>query len=300
VRVLVIGAGGFLGSHVVRRAREDAMAVVTAGRSVLAGSAHHEVIDLARDSPEHLGAVLARIAPEVVVNCAGATSGTAEELSEANISAVFSLLEATMLAGWRGRLIHLGSAAEYGRSPEGSSVSEAALSQPVGVYGATKLGGTRLVELARLGGADAVVLRIFNPLGMGAPEAGLPGRLVSEVRRAVADGGDIRLGPLDAVRDFIDARDVADAVIAAATASELPSPVLNVGTGLGVPVRALVDGLLAISRCRSRVSEEAPGSERSAGVTWQQADIALAARDLGWKPVHDLDSTLRDWWGELF
>ena len=171
--------------------------------------------------------------------------------------------------------------------------------QPVGIYGATKLGGTRLVELARLGGADAVVLRIFNPLGMGAPVAGLPGRLVSEVRRAVADGGDIRLGPLNAVRDFIDARDVADAVIAAATAPELPNPVLNIGSGLGVPVRGAVDGLMTISHCRSRISEEAPGSERSAGVTWQQADIALAARDLRWKPVHDLDSTLRDWWGEL-
>ena len=42
--------------------------------------------------------------------------------------------------------------------------------------------------------------------------------LAAELRRALAHGTDVRLGPLDAVRDFVDARDVADAVLAAATA----------------------------------------------------------------------------------
>ena len=68
----------------------------------------------------------------------------------------------------------------------------------------------------------------------------------------------MRLGPLDAVRDFVDARDVADAVIAAAAAASLPHPVINVGSGTGVLARTLVRELVAISGYDGPVHEDAP------------------------------------------
>ena len=70
--------------------------------------------------------------------------------------------------------------------------------------------------------SHAVVLRVFNPVGPGAPEESLPGRVAAELRRALASGAEVRLGSLDAVRDFVDARDVADAVIAAAAGPAPP------------------------------------------------------------------------------
>ena len=99
------------------------------------------------------------------------------------------------------------------------------------------------------------------------------------------------MGPLEAARDFIDARDVADAVMAAATAPTLPHPVLNVGSGVGTPARTLVKLLVSISGYTGEVHEDLPGSTRSAGVLWQQADIAAATAAAGlataartWRP----------------
>jgi nucleoside-diphosphate-sugar epimerase len=122
---------------------------------------------------------------------------------------------------------------------------------------------------------------------------------MSELRKALAHGTEVRLGPLEAVRDFIDARDVAEAVIAAATTPTLPHPVLNVGSGVGTPARTLVKQLVSVSGYAGEVQEDLPGSTRSPGVLWQQADITAATRDLAWRPRRDLATSLTDWWEEI-
>ena len=299
MRFLIIGASGFLGGHVRRQAEALGVEVVTAGRSGLPDSPRHRTLDLAADDPVSLGALLEAVAPEVVVNCAGATTGSSEVLEGANITGPGALTRTMLIAGPPVRLVHLGSAAEYGLTEPGVPVSESAIPQPVGEYGATKLAGTRLVEQAGGAGLDAVVLRVFNPIGSGASEQSLPGRVMAEVRRALAQGTDVRLGPLEAARDFVDARDVADAVIAAATAPTLPHRVLNIGSGVGTPARTLVKELVSISGYAGEVHEDLPGSSRSAGVLWQQADITAATRDLAWQPRRDLVTSLTDWWEEI-
>jgi nucleoside-diphosphate-sugar epimerase len=298
MRVLIIGASGFLGAHVRRQAEARGVEVVTAGRSELPDSPRHRTLDLSADDPVRVGAILKAVAPQVVVNCAGATTGGSQVLKDANITGPCVLTRAMFLAGRPVRLVHLGSAAEYGLSEPWVPVSESAIPRPVGEYGATKLAGTRLVQQAGAAGLDAVVLRVFNPIGSGAPEESLPGRVMSEVRKALAHGTAVRLGPLEAVRDFIDARDVAEAVMAAATAPTLPHSVLNVGSGVGTPARTLVKQLVSISGYAGEVQEDLPGSTRSPGVLWQQADITAAIADLAWRPRRDLATSLTDWWEE--
>ncbi|MEQ0562343.1 NAD(P)-dependent oxidoreductase [Amycolatopsis sp. NEAU-NG30] len=282
MRVLVIGAAGFLGGHVRRAAAARGFEVVAPGRRHL---------DLATGRAE-LAGLVAAIAPRAVVNCAGAVTGDAAALNAANVAGTENLVRAL---GPGVRLVHLGSAAEYGRGSPGVPVTEAAEPRPLNPYGVTKLAGTRIVTQARASGLDGVVLRVFNPVGAGAPASGLPGRAAAALRKALADGGDLRLGPLDAVRDFVDARDVADAVLAALTAPDLP-PVLNIGSGHGVPARALVKELLEVSGAGCAVYEDAPGSARSADVPWQQADITLATRVLAWRPRRGLADAAADLW----
>lgn len=296
MRLMVLGGSGFLGGHVRRQARAAGMDVVTAGRSRLPDSPGHRLVDLAADDPARIAAMLAEVAPDAVVNCAGATAGRPEVLVAANVNGTYALVKAMLLAAMPARLVHLGSAAEYGRAEPGVPVSERVAPRPAGLYGSTKLAGSRLVDLAAAAGLESVVLRVFNPVGPGAPQTGLPGRLAAELRQAAAHGTDVRVGPLDTVRDFVDARDVADAAVAAAAAPRLPRPVLNIGSGRAVPVRAMVSELVAISGCTAAVHEDAAGSARSAEVPWQQADISRAAEDLGWQPRRDLATSLADLW----
>jgi nucleoside-diphosphate-sugar epimerase len=296
MRVLITGASSFLGGHLLREAGASGHEIVTAGRSAVPASVSHHRLDLSEDGPARIAELITVVAPDAVVNCAGATTGTPDVLAAANVTAVYALVTAMILVRTPARLVQIGSAAEYGPAEPGVPVTESAPPRPASVYGATKLAGTRLAELARTAGLDAVVLRVFNVVGAGAPEDGLPGRAAMLLRQAMARGTDVRLGPLDAVRDFVDARDVADAVLAAMTAPELPHSIINVGSGRGVAARVLVEELLAVSGYQATVHEDAAGSSRSAALPWMQADISRARRDLGWLPSRDLKASVSDLW----
>jgi NDP-hexose 4-ketoreductase len=298
MRIMIVGASGFLGRHVLNQAAAAGLEAVTAGRSPAdARAAHpHVTLDMSGNGVDGVAVALAAAAPDVVVNCAGAIAGPPDVLAQVNVTGTHALVTAMLAVPRPLRLVHIGSAAEYGPGEPGVRVTEAAPPRPSSDYGVTKLAGTRLVELARSAGLDAIVLRVFNPVGPGAPPDSLPGRLVARLRRTSDDGPDIRLGPLDAVRDFVDAGDVARAVVAAALAPSLPNPVVNIAGGLGVPVRAVVKELVAISGCEVTVHENASARARSAATSWQEADITLARRDLGWRPTRDLTTSLTDLW----
>ena len=140
------------------------------------------------------------------------------------------------------------------------------------------------------------MLRVFNPVGPGAPGHTLPGRAASELVRAVRENDVVRLGGLDAVRDFVDVDDVAAAVLAAATGPVPAHGVVNVGSGTAVPARELVSTLVDVSGARVRIEEGDGGSARSADVPWQQADITAATAAWDWRPRTPLAVSLEGLW----
>jgi nucleoside-diphosphate-sugar epimerase len=312
MRILVLGSTGYLGTHVARRlsALPGAL-VLAAGRSPAA----QYTIDLASVRPEQLAKTLAAAAPDTVVNCAGATGNDAVTLAEVNARGPAVLCAALRAAAPAARLVHLGSAAEYGPGTPGTPMTESAATRPVGPYGATKLAGTAVVTAS---GLDAVVLRVGNPVGPGAPPTGLPGRITGLLRAAGPDPDAVlRLGDLSAYRDFVDVRDVARAVVHAVSAPGPLPPVLNIGGGRAVPVRDLVRGLADRAGFRGRIAETpgtpgksatpvkpansagaaaTSGSVRSAEVSWQCSDISAAGRALGWRPAHTLGDALTALW----
>jgi nucleoside-diphosphate-sugar epimerase len=294
MRILVLGSTGYLGAHVAERLRAlPGALVLVGGRSPAADVG----VDLARVRPEQLAKTLARAAPDAVINCAGATGGDAVALAEVNARGPAVLCAALRETVPAARLVHLGSAAEYGPGAPGTKDTESAATRPVGSYGATKLAGTFAVTGS---GLDAVVLRVGNPVGPGAPPTGLPGRIAALLREAGDDPEAVlRLGDLSAHRDFVDVRDVARAAVLAATAPAPLPPVLNVSGGRAVPVRDLVRDLAALAGFRGRIEETTAGtagSARSARVSWQCSDIAAAEEALGWRPAHTLDEALTALW----
>ena len=294
-RALVIGGRGFLGRHIANAFFEAGFEVIPTVREP-SGNDRAVALDLLASPARTLRAVLDSTGPTVVVNGTGLVVGTAEQLADANVVAPVRLLTAMAAAAPAARYVHLGSAAEYGAAAADRPVIEDDDPLPLGAYGISKLAGTRAVlALAADAGLSASVLRIFNPVGAGSPPSTLPGRLAHQLR-TVADGQPLSVGPLDAFRDFVDARDVATAAVACATAAMAPRRVYNVGSGRATSARELTETLAGIAGFRGSIREEAPPSDRSGTLARQQANIDRASDELDWAPQHDLTDSLIDLW----
>jgi nucleoside-diphosphate-sugar epimerase len=286
VRVVLFGASGFIGRQVARELAHVSVLLPV-------GRAQH---DLVNGTADELAAVLRENRPDVVINCTGLLAGTTAELVTANVLVTAKLIDAVAAAG--ARLITLGSAGEYGAVPHGTPVTEDSPANPVAAYGITKLAGTQLVQRAvEAGVLDGVSLRVFNPIGPGLPAENLLGRAAENIRSAQANGDDhIRLGPLGAHRDFVDVRDLAAAIAAAALADKLSEPVLNVGSGVAVTARQAVETLAEIAGFTGEIRESAPAPARSAAVDWIAADLSRIRRVLGWRPTYDLAASVKASW----
>jgi nucleoside-diphosphate-sugar epimerase len=296
MRLLLLGASGFLGSHVVRAA--EPFPDVDLVRHTRRGDSGEGVeLDLASASSDQLRELLERVQPNVVVNAVGATGSDPEALDALNVGIVELLLAALQGSLPRARLVTFGSAAEYGPTTAGEPIDETHPARPVSAYGRTKLAGTRLVVEAREDGrVEGVVLRVFNPLGAGMPASTLAGSAARQLRSAMAAGkAAIQLGPLGDYRDFVDARDVADAVLAVAQSGHLDDPILNVGSGMAVRNRDLVRQLADLAGFRGEILEEEPIPERSGAVHWQQA-ATDRLRGIGWRPRRTLRDSLMSVW----
>ncbi|KOX34944.1 MULTISPECIES: NAD-dependent epimerase/dehydratase family protein [unclassified Streptomyces] len=318
MRVLLLGANGFIGRFVADRLLADPAVHLTAlGR----GDDADVRFDLASGSPGALTRFLDAVHPGVVVNCAGATRGGARDLTRHNTVAVATVCEALRRSGCGARLVQVGCASEYGPSQPGSSTAEDAVPRPGGPYGVSKLAATELV----LGsGLDAVVLRVFSPVGPGTPAGSPLGRLAEAMRRAMQAGdGELKLSGLGVQRDFVDVRDVARAVHAASLSAA--QGVVNIGTGRAVRLRDAAAVLARVAGYSGNLNElDAPhgvpqrpmiGAPRTEGTIadqlasapypypdgcgpWQQADVRTARDRLGWRPRINLEESLADIWME--
>ncbi|MFD0066778.1 NAD-dependent epimerase/dehydratase family protein [Streptomyces sp. NPDC056690] len=299
MRAVVLGGTGFLGRHIHGAFQDAGARVVPVSRS----DATHT--DLTEDSGlRRLAELLARVRPHVVVNAAGrAWQADERQMAEGNAELVDRLVGVLAAQDHRPRLIHLGSVHEYGPGHVGTSTAEEHPAAPSTPYGRTKLLGTRFVLRAVAAGeADGVVLRLANVSGPGTPRGSLLRQVADHLVEAARaqDRGEIpealRFRTLAVRRDFVDARDVADAVLAAAAAplSSVNGQIVNIGRGEAVLMRHLVARMVALSGLPVEVVEDADGRSPREDAQWQRLDVSKARRVLGWHPHRDLDRSLRD------
>ena len=312
-KVLVTGADGFIGSHLVE-------GLVAAGATVTALAQYNAFgtngwLDELSDSM--LPSVAVRrgdirdtafvqrlvAGQEIVFHLAALIAiphsyDAPQSYVDVNVTGTLNVLEASRHHGVR-RVIHTSTSEVYGT----------ALTRPIGEdhplqgqspYSASKIAADMMAEAyMRSFSLPVFILRPFNTFGPRQSERAV---LSTMIRQALDPNcPEIRLGDLNPTRDFNYVTNTVDAFMAMGEAAGVtPGRPYNAGTGVEVSVGNMVERVLAVTGANKPVVEDAARFRPEASeVKALVADSRLLRDASGWTPAIDLDNGVArtvDWW----
>lgn len=257
-RIVVTGAGGQLGSAlgdaIACLPGVEIFAFVRRGRPSFPVT---RVLKLDLTDDRALGMALKEVRPEIVVHAAGRTRGTAYELFRDNAAATVALAEAILQSAPEAILTALGSAAEYGLRPAGQIIDEHTPCRPNSIYGHSKLAAAAYLASAAQRGLRHNLVRVFNPVGVVNSPDQVLGAFIERALRAATEPPPrvVRMGRLDAVRDFVVVDDLVRLVLRLIE-ERAAGETVNACSGEGRRVRDLVEFVAALSGLDLSIVEE--------------------------------------------
>jgi GDP-4-dehydro-6-deoxy-D-mannose reductase len=315
-RIVVTGAGGFVGRHLLAalRAAFPASILIAATRSqdqsepmlrLVDETVSLDLVDLG-----NIGELLSATAPDALVHLAAKASvaesfQNPEENWRVNLLGTVSVAEAVLRHAPKCRFVLASSAEIYGLSfRESHPLTELAPMLPANPYAASKAAIDLAIGEMALRGLDAIRLRAFNHTGAGQ----LDSFVVSAFARQIAEieAGQrppiLRVGALDRWRDFLDVEDVCRAYVAALQCPDTTGAAFNIASGVPRRIGDILEALL--DRTTSRPTIEVETTRLRPTDVERVVGDATKARDiLGWSPIvswnQTLDSVLGDWRGRV-
>ncbi|HVP39957.1 MAG TPA: GDP-mannose 4,6-dehydratase [Candidatus Saccharimonadales bacterium] len=309
MRVLITGVTGFVGSHLVdflvRTQPRAEVHGLCRWRSrtenidhLATGLALHEC-DIRDASSVH--AVLAEVRPDFIFHLAAQSyvpvSWTApEETLSTNVLGELHLFEGMRRLGSKARVLIAGSSEEYGQVlPDEIPIRETNPLRPLSPYAVSKVAQDMLgYQYFRSYQLDVVRTRAFNHEGPRRGSVFVTSNFCKQV--AEIEHGRrppvLRVGNLEAKRDFTDVRDVVRAYWLALERGQA-GEVYNIGSGRCWEIGEMLKLVLSLTDRKIEVQPD-PARMRPSDVPVLLCDAGKFARETGWKPEIPFEQTLRD------
>jgi GDP-4-dehydro-6-deoxy-D-mannose reductase len=296
--ILVTGATGFVGGHLLRSLADSASAVVAWHRP---GSqplhtpeaVHWEAVDILDRSV--VRSAIARTNPSIVFHCAGAAHvGRAWTNSEGtfavNVRGTHYVAAALAECAPAARLLVPGSALVY-RSAA-APLTETDPLQPSSPYGLSKLAQELAATAGR--GVAACLARAFNHFGPGQDPAFAAAGFAQRIAEIEAGRSEpeVAVGNLDARRDMTDVRDTVRAYRLIALGG-VPGRAYNVCSGRAIVIGDLLELMLSRARLKIRIRVD-ESRYRPNDLPLLVGDPTRIHEELGWTPEIPLEQTIDD------
>jgi nucleoside-diphosphate-sugar epimerase len=282
-RVLVTGASGLIGSHLLSVMDADVVALSRSQRPD-AGRVRWRVCDIERSGA--IAKIVTSERPDVVIHLAGAVRGDRSldavgPTLRANLVATVELLEAAVATGCR-RIVLSGSLMEEPASGQAQAV-------PPSPYGASRWASSAYGRMFHaLFDAPVTILRPSYAYGPGQERT----KLIPYVITSLLAGESPRLSSGEREIDWIYAEDVARAYAAAATRPGVDGLTLDVGSGVRARVGEVVQTIMElVGPTAGRPDIGAVPVRRMEQDVVPDVDAAAAA--LGWRAITPLEEGLR-------
>ncbi|MBZ9762819.1 GDP-mannose 4,6-dehydratase [Mesorhizobium sp. CA8] len=304
MRVLITGTNGFVGPYVLdalRRICGHEIAVAATSKDGGPHPAFGQVEELDVTDATAVQDAVARHRPTHVVHLAavaalGAAQADPRNTWRIHVDGALNLANAILDKAPDCWLIHIGSGLVYGESAKtGRPLDENTLLAPIDDYAVTKAAADLALGALSRQGLKCVRMRPFNHTGPGQTEAFAVPAFAMQIARIEAGLAQpvIRVGNLDARRDFLDVRDIANAYARAVLTSRdlAPNTIFNIASGVSWRMGDILDLLLAQSSARI-VTEQDPLRLRPSDLPCIVGDATRARTLLGWAPEHSFEDTL--------
>jgi GDP-4-dehydro-6-deoxy-D-mannose reductase len=300
--VLITGAGGFVGRHLIAELeRQTEWNVLGLALHLFPAGQRTRVLTCDLRNAELLGRVIERHRPDAVVHLAAqsyvpkAFASPGDTIAN-NVTAQVNLLECCRSIGIDPLILIIGSAEQYGMAhPDEMPLSEDQPFRPMNPYAVSKIAQDMLgLQYFLTFGMRIVRIRPFNHFGPGQSDR----FVLSNFARQVAEVEQGRVEPvvltgnLEARRDFLDVRDVVRAYRLAFDYAE-PGEVYNLASGHAYRIGDMLDKLLAFSTASIEVRND-PARMRPSDVPVHVGDASRFRAATGWEPTFPIDVSLRD------
>ncbi len=305
MRVLITGAGGFVGNHLAAHLSQTVANVQLFGATLFKSETIHPAISDNRliDLKDYAQVrdLLADCRPDAVYHLAAQAFVPRSfeapwETLENNILSQLNITRACLELNLRPRILIVSSAEIYGQvSADQLPLDENCAIRPTNPYSVSKVAQDMLGLQYHLShGLPIMRARPFNHIGPGqngrfvAPAFAMQIANIEEGRRRAV----IKVGNLTAKRDFTDVRDIARAYRLIIEKGR-PGEAYNVASGMAYSIRRLLDILLGLSEIDIEVQVD-PARLRPVDVPEIRGDSAKLRRDTGWQPSLTFEETIKD------
>lgn len=303
-RLLVTGANGFVGRHLgpaLRATLGEQFQIHATSRLPGNDPTMGEIATLDVTDAGAVSAAVKQLRPTHVIHLAGLASvgaASANPLAawQVHVFGTLNVANAILEHAPACVMIAIGTGQVYGASARtGLPLNESTLLAPTNAYEASKAAGDLALGALGAQGLKCIRCRPFNHAGPGQTEAFVLPSFAMQIARIEAglQPPVLRVGNLDAERDFLDVRDVVNAyTLAVVRSQDVPSgTIMNFASGTAFRIGDLLAQLLTLSTTAIAIEQD-PTRMRPSDTPRYVGDAVLARRLLGWEPKYTFDETL--------